>query len=121
MTDPHPRPTPFRRWLAWLIGLFSPRQTVPAGALVQVIVYTRCGCHLCEVAWEQLARARDVYGFEMSAVDVDGDPALQREHGLHVPVVVIDGKVRFRGRINSVLLTRLLEAERGRGRGFRCN
>jgi predicted thioredoxin/glutaredoxin len=31
------------------------------------------------------------------------------EYGLHVPVIAIDGKVRFKGQVNPVLLERLLK------------
>ncbi|MHB1421817.1 MAG: glutaredoxin family protein [Gemmataceae bacterium] len=74
-----------------------------------VVMYTRQGCHLCEQAWLQLEHARQRHGFTLAQVDVDGDPELAREHGECVPVVTIDGKVRFRGGINRVLLERLLD------------
>lgn len=77
----------------------------------QVILYTRQGCHLCELAWNQLKKAQKRQGFALSQVDVDGDPQLAERHGMHVPVVEINGKVRFRGRINEVLFQRLLAAE----------
>lgn len=72
------------------------------------VVYTRRGCHLCEVAWEQLRRARRRHGFRLEAVDVDTDPDLAARYGSCVPVVTVDGRVRFRGRVNPVLLRRLL-------------
>jgi glutaredoxin len=82
----------------------------------QVVMYTRQGCHLCEIAWKRLLRARRRYGFTLSGIDVDTDPRLVQEHGLQVPVVEINGKVRFRGRINEVLFRRLIEAELRRER-----
>ncbi len=78
---------------------------------VRVVVYTRQGCHLCEVAWEQLRRQQRRYGLTLEARDVDADPALAASYGEQVPVVTVNGKVRFRGRVNEVLLTRLLRAE----------
>jgi glutaredoxin len=75
-----------------------------------VVMYTRQGCHLCEQAWEQLEQARRRYEFALRRVDVDEDPQLVREYGACVPVVVINGRVRFRGIINPVLLKRLLES-----------
>ncbi len=55
-----------------------------------------------------VAAACKKHGFTLTAVDVDADPALARRHGECVPVVSIDGKVRFRGRVNAVLLERML-------------
>jgi hypothetical protein len=74
-------------------------------------MYTRRGCHLCDAAWEQLEAARRRYGFALTAQDVDADAALKAEHGDCVPVVTVNGKVRFRGAVNAVLLERLLRAE----------
>jgi Glutaredoxin-like domain (DUF836) len=90
------------RWRAWWR-----RQQLPAP---DVVLYTRQGCHLCEDAWGELAAARQRYGFRLSLVDVDSDPRLVTEHGEHVPVVTVNGLVRFRGRVNRVLLERLLRA-----------
>ena len=73
---------------------------------------TRAGCHLCDEAWQILESARQKYGFTLQAVDVNTDPELISQYGNCVPVVLVDGKVRFRGRINSVLLSRLLRAEK---------
>jgi hypothetical protein len=78
---------------------------------LQVQMLTRAGCHLCEEAWQQLEAVRQLHGFKLTAVDVDADPDLVSQYGHCVPVVLVDGKVRFRGRINSVLLARLLHAE----------
>ncbi len=73
-----------------------------------VVMYTRQGCHLCEEAWQQLKHAQKRYGFTLGQVDIDDDPQLVRDYGDCVPVVTIDGKVRFRGVVNRVLLERLL-------------
>jgi glutaredoxin len=74
----------------------------------EVVMYTRQGCHLCEQAWQQLEQARQRHGFSLRQVDVDGDPQLVRAYSECVPVVTIDGKLRFRGVVNRVLLERLL-------------
>jgi hypothetical protein len=39
--------------------------------------------------------------------DVDDDPELASQYGESVPVVTVNGKIRFRGRVNPVLLERL--------------
>jgi glutaredoxin len=78
---------------------------------VAVVMYTRQGCHLCELAWEQLEAAARWFPLRLAAVDVDTDPELVARYGHEVPVVAINGQVRFRGRVNDVLLRRLLRAE----------
>jgi hypothetical protein len=41
-------------------------------------------------------------------VDVDSDPVLQRRHGLDVPVLLLDGSVVCRHRLDVAELKRLL-------------
>ena len=72
----------------------------------KVVLYTRQGCHLCQVAATMLAR----YGLAYESVDVDQDAELRARYDQCVPVVEIDGRERFRGRIDELLLRRLLSA-----------
>jgi glutaredoxin len=74
------------------------------------LLYTRQGCHLCEVAWQQLQAAQRRRSFTLEVVDVDSDPELVSQYGSRVPVVLVNGKLRFFGRINPVLLERFLQA-----------
>lgn len=78
---------------------------------MNVVIYTRNGCHLCEDA-EALVRA---HGLTPQMVDVDADALLCEQFDTCVPVVEIDGKIRFRGRVEPVLLRRLLQAGGGKG------
>jgi glutaredoxin len=78
---------------------------------VQVVMYTRQGCHLCEDAWKLLREAQQRFGFTLDSSDVDSDAELASLHGDSVPVVTVNGKVRFKGRVSPVLLTRLLQGE----------
>jgi glutaredoxin len=79
------------------------------------VMYSRAGCHLCEEAWALLQTEQRRYRFGLERVDVDADPALAQRHGETVPVIMVNGKERFRGCVNPVLLRRFLEAE-SRGR-----
>ena len=73
---------------------------------MKVELYTRQGCHLCDDAYDLLRS----HGLEPLQIDIDTRPELLSRYTNCVPVVVIDDKVRFRGRIDQRLLTRLLEA-----------
>jgi glutaredoxin len=75
-----------------------------------VILYTRPGCHLCEVARTVLER----YGLKPREVDIESDPALVARYTNDIPVVSIDGIERFRGRVDEVLLRRLLAGRNSR-------
>ena len=76
-----------------------------------VVVYTRPQGPLCDEALAVLRRFQSEYGFAMETKNVDDDTALVQEYGNWVPVVAINGKVRFRGCVNEVLLRRLLDAQ----------
>jgi glutaredoxin len=99
---------------AWIFGLASwlPwRRDVPVRQL-QLVLYTRQGCHLCESACRQLHAAASRYRLSLQVVDVDAEPGLAAQYGRSVPVVMVNGKIRFRGGINPILLDRLLHAEK---------
>jgi glutaredoxin len=67
--------------------------------LRQVIVYSRKGCHLCEIVKETLAKLHRRGGFTWKEVDVDSDEQLRRQFTDEVPVVFIDGRKAFKYRI----------------------
>ena len=69
-----------------------------------VVLYTRRGCHLCDEA----RRVLEQHGLAPLCVDIDADARLQERFDACVPVVEIDGRIRFRGRIEPVLLRRIL-------------
>jgi len=66
----------------------------------QVLLYTRKGCHLCEIVKESLLKLERRGGFQWSEVDVDADDHLRREFNDQVPVVFIDGRRAFKYRMD---------------------
>lgn len=54
-------------------------------------LFSREGCHLCELVREEVEPWRERLGFDLEVVDVDRDPALQQRYGLLVPVLA-DGE-----------------------------
>ena len=73
----------------------------------QIVLYTRNDCHLCDEAKAVLAR----FALSFEEVDIDQDSVLVEQYDDCVPVVVIDGKQRFKGRVDEVLLRRLLRGK----------
>jgi glutaredoxin len=66
----------------------------------QVIVYSRKGCHLCELVKESLTKLSRRGGFTWQEVDVDSDGELRRKFNDEVPVVFIDGHKAFKYRMD---------------------
>ncbi|MBS0580985.1 MAG: glutaredoxin family protein [Proteobacteria bacterium] len=68
-------------------------------------------CGLCEEMLAELTRLGRVLDLPpLELVDVDADPVLQRRHGYEVPVLLLDGSVVCRHRLDREELERLLGA-----------
>lgn len=65
-----------------------------------VVIYSRKGCHLCEVVKESLTKLSRRGGFTWHEVDVDTDFELRRAFNDEVPVVFIDGRKAFKYRMD---------------------
>ena len=79
--------------------------SLPAG----LVVLSREGCHLCEQMLAELAELeKDGRIPPVNLVDVDSDPALARQFGLKVPVLLLDGSVICHYTLNSQELLRLV-------------
>ena len=78
----------------------------PETVTPETVLYTRRGCHLCDLAHAELVR----HGLTPEVIDIDKDPELTDRYTECVPVVWINGRERFRGRVNAVLLQRLLHS-----------
>jgi glutaredoxin len=74
-------------------------------------VYSRQRCGCCEKALVVLKEYQARFGFALREVDIDRDRELAAKYDTEVPVVAVNGKVRFRGVVNRALLERLLLAE----------
>ncbi len=79
-------------------------------SLHEVVLYTRRACHLCDEVKATLSRLESRGGFTWRQVDIDSDPALQREFNDEVPVVFIDGKKAFKYRMSERNFLRALAA-----------
>jgi glutaredoxin len=79
----------------------------------EVIVYSRKGCHLCDVVKETLAQIGGDAGFSWREVDIDTDPDLVRRFNDEVPVVFIDGRKAFKYRMERKQFLRVLAGRTG--------
>ena len=64
---------------------------------------------MCDVANQVLLE----HGLQPQQIDIDQEQTLREQFDTCVPVVEIDGKVRFRGQVDPVLLRRLLQSRSG--------
>jgi len=57
-----------------------------------VTIYSRHGCHLCEVAEAKLTELKNELKFELEVKYIDGVIELEKLYGNEVPVIHIDGE-----------------------------
>jgi glutaredoxin len=58
----------------------------------EVTIYSRSGCHLCEVAHQLLVTLQADAVFEITQILIDGEPDLIELYGEQVPVIHINGR-----------------------------
>ena len=81
---------------------------MPPGPCGLTVVH-RQECPLCDEMLAGLAElGRRMTLPPVRVVDVDMDPELRRRHGLHVPVLLLDGQVVCRHHLDEAELRRLL-------------
>jgi glutaredoxin len=73
---------------------------------MRLTLLTRPGCHLCDVAKETMDRVAAKSGEAWTEVDISGDPELEDEYGLRIPVVLLDGKEHGYWRVEEERLLR---------------
>ncbi|MBI5758502.1 MAG: glutaredoxin family protein [Planctomycetales bacterium] len=82
--------------------------TRPGRRFQRLVIYTREDCHLCDDAKAILAEY-STWLPVIEEIDITGRSELEDKFGTSIPVVQIDGVVRFRGRVSELLLRRLIE------------
>lgn len=74
----------------------------------RVVLLTRQGCHLCEVAESTVAAVVAATGDTWTTVDVDEHPDLAARHSDEVPVTFVDGRQHDFWRVDPERLRRAL-------------
>ena len=79
-----------------------------------VTIYSRHGCHLCEVAEATLAELKDELNFEIEVKYIDGSNELEKLYGHEVPVIHIDGEHHDFYKVDPIRFKSSLEKHRQR-------
>jgi glutaredoxin len=86
-----------------------------AGPL-DVTLYTRPGCHLCEEAKKKIAPLLRSAGARLREVNIDADPVLRERYDFDVPVVLLGTRKVAKHRVHIEQFRRQLEEARRRDR-----
>lgn len=60
--------------------------------MVEVRIFSRSNCHLCDVALEVLEQMQSEFSFTISKKLIDGDLELEEKYGESVPVILINNQ-----------------------------
>ncbi len=81
-----------------------PRTPAPADPAARVLFLTREGCHLCEEALPVVQAEADRAGTAVEVRDIDADERLREDWTYDVPVIIVDGAVHARYRVEAAEL-----------------
>jgi hypothetical protein len=77
---------------------------------VPLTLYSKPGCHLCEVLKDELSRVDLGRPVALTVVDISGDAKLVELYGRRIPVLAAAGKPIAEGRVDVRALQRAFEA-----------
>jgi glutaredoxin len=66
----------------------------------KVTVFSRTGCHLCEIAIDKINSIKDELNFDLEIKLIDADVELEKEFGEQIPVIMIDNKIHDYWRVD---------------------
>lgn len=75
----------------------------------KVTIYSRSGCHLCEIAIDRIKSTMSELKFELDIKLIDDNLKLQEEYGEQVPVILIDGKIHDYWRVDLERFTKAVK------------
>ncbi|CAN2224954.1 Glutaredoxin-like [Candidatus Nanopelagicaceae bacterium] len=82
--------------------------------MVTVTVYSRQGCHLCEIAVKTINSLRNELEYSVEVLYIDGNEELEKLYGTEVPVIHINGEHHDFYKVDPVRFKTSLEKYRQR-------
>jgi glutaredoxin len=80
---------------------------------LEVTLYMRPGCHLCDEAKSLIAPLLAEFGARLREVNIDTDPKLHERYNVDVPVIFLAGRKIAKHHVDPIQFKRqLLEARR---------
>ena len=68
-------------------------------AKLNVVIYSRPGCHLCDEAKQIIEAAGCADDYTLAEINIESDPDLLRRYTNDIPVITINGVEMFRHRL----------------------
>jgi glutaredoxin len=77
---------------------------------IHIDIYSRPGCHLCDVAKAVIEPLRERYAVVLRTINVESSTDLENRYGADIPIVFVNGEEAFRHRVDRTELERKLKA-----------
>ena len=75
-----------------------------------VTIYSRSGCHLCEIAIDRINSVKKDYEFSLEIFLIDNNNELEKEFGEQVPVIMIDNTIHDYWRVDLERFTKAINS-----------
>ncbi len=77
--------------------------------MVNVTIYSKKDCHLCDIAKETLLKVQQDLPFSLNEIDIERDKTAFERYKYLIPVIEIDGEKVFNYRIDENELKKILK------------
>jgi len=79
--------------------------------MVNIIIYSKKECHLCDIAKEELEALRYDFEFSIKEVDIEKDKIAFEKYKYLIPVIEVDGEIISTYKVNGKKLTDILKVK----------
>ena len=83
--------------------------------MIDVLIYSRPDCHLCDDMKAVVTRVSRTVALSLTIVDISTDAELEERYGLEIPVLVVNGMKAAKYRVTEPELRKILAARRSQG------
>ncbi len=77
--------------------------------MLNVTIYSKKDCHLCDIAKETLLKVQQELPFSLNEIDIERDKTAFERYKYLIPVIEIDGEKVFNYRIDENELKKILK------------
>jgi thiol-disulfide isomerase/thioredoxin len=77
--------------------------------MVNIMIYSKKDCHLCDIAMETLLKIRKEFPFSLTEIDIEKDKKIFEKYKYLIPVIEIDGEKTFTYKVNEAELKTILK------------
>lgn len=80
--------------------------------MIRVEVYGKRDCCLCDDVKATLLKVHRDIPFDLREIDIESTPDLYAAYAERIPLVLVNGRIAFKFRVDAAALRRRLERER---------